>query len=97
MQTKQSMVSVFLWQQGRCKRFLKLIVTGENGYPTCFEAAMEMPVERIVPLWQDYLNNVATRRSEIMLLPASSIFNSQAAFRGFATVCGLPPENVSQH
>jgi len=30
-------------------------------------------------------------------LPASSIFNSQAAFRGFATVCGLPPENVGQH
>lgn len=97
-ESKQRMVSVFLWQQGRFKRFLQLIATREkNGYPTYFEAAMEMPIERILPLWQDYLNNAANKRSEIMLLPASSIFNSRAAFRGFATACGLPLENVSQH
>jgi hypothetical protein len=91
------MVSMFLWRQGRFKRFLQLVAAREkNGYPTYFEAAMEMPIERILPLWQDYLNNVATKRIEIMLLPASTIFNSHAAFRGFAVASGLPPENVSQ-
>jgi len=97
-ESKQRMVSVFLWQQGRFKRFLQLIATREkNGYPTYFEAAMEMPIERILPIWQDYLNNVATKRSEIMTLPGSTIFNSQAAFRGFAMNYGLLQENVSQH
>jgi hypothetical protein len=96
-ESMQRMVSMFLWRQGRFKRFLQLVATREkNGYPTYFEAAMEMPIERILPLWQDYLNNVATKRIEIMLLPASTIFNSHAAFRGFAVASGLPPENVSQ-
>jgi hypothetical protein len=95
--SKQRLVSVFLWQQGRFKRFLQLVAMREkNGYPTYFEAAMEMPIERILPLWQDYLNNVAARRSEMMTLPGSTIFNNEAAFRGFAAVYGLLPGNVSQ-
>jgi hypothetical protein len=78
------MASVFLWQQGRLKRFLTLIATHDKaGYPTYFEAAMEMPVEKIIPLWQDYLNDVTTRRTKILHLPASSIFDDGTAFTNF--------------
>jgi hypothetical protein len=78
------MATVFLWQQGRFKRFLNLIAAQDKaGYPTYFEAAMEMPVEKIVPLWQNYLNDVAARRTKIMLLPTSKIFDNEVIFQSF--------------
>lgn len=81
------MVSVFLWQQGRFKRFLHLIATQDKAsYPTYFEAAMEMPVEKIIPLWQDYLNNVATQRMKILRLPSSSVFDDEATLTNFVKV-----------
>jgi hypothetical protein len=80
------MVSVFLWQQGRFKRFLNLIDTHDKaGYPTYFEAAMEMPVEKIIPLWQEYLSGVAAQRTKILRLPPSSIFDDEATFTNFVT------------
>jgi hypothetical protein len=46
------MVSVFLWQQGRLEGFLILIAEHDKaGYPTYFEAAPEMPIEKLVLLW----------------------------------------------
>jgi hypothetical protein len=75
---------VFLWEQGRFRRFLKLIAEHDlAGYPTYFEAAMEMPVEKILPLWQSYLNDVAARRSRVLLLPRSQVFANEAAFQSF--------------
>jgi hypothetical protein len=79
------MVSVFLWQQGRFKRFLNLIAKHDKaGYPTYFEAAMEMPIEKILPLWQNYLDDAADHRPEISILPASRIFDNQTGFESFA-------------
>jgi hypothetical protein len=79
------MVSVFLWQQGRFKRFLNLVAAhNKAGYSTYFEAAMEMPIEKILPLWQDYLNNAAAQRTKIVLLPASTIFNNETDLQSFA-------------
>jgi hypothetical protein len=84
------MVSVFLWQQGRFKRFLNLIATHDKaGYPTYFEAAMEMPVEKIIPLWQDYLNGVAAQRTKLLHLPPSSIFDEETTFTNFVTTNGI--------
>ena len=84
------MVSIFLWQHGRLKRFLDLIAAHDKaGYPTYFEAAMEMPVEKMIPVWQKYLTDVATQRDKIMLLPPSKIFDSQAAFQGFVEAGGI--------
>src|SRR6185437_3706991 len=61
------MVSVFLWKQGRFNRFLNLIAKHDKaGYPTYFEAAMEMPLEKILPLWQDYLADAAKHHAEIL-------------------------------
>ncbi len=87
------MAAMFLWEQGRFKRFLNLIAAHDHaGYPTYFEAALQMPIEKILPLWQDYLNAVAARRTKIMLLPVSQIFENEAAFQNFATTNGLPLE-----
>jgi hypothetical protein len=78
------MASVFLWQQGRFKRFLNLIAKHERaGFPTYFEGAMKMPIEKIIPIWQWYLDDVAGERGKIMRLPPSSVFGDQAAFRSF--------------
>jgi hypothetical protein len=92
------MASVFLWQQGRFKRFLNLIATHDKtGYPTYFEAAMEMPVEKILPLWQDYLNDAAAHRTKILQLPASSIFEDGIAFTNFVNANGISLEQPMKH
>jgi hypothetical protein len=78
------MVSVFLWQQGRFKRFMNLIAAHDKaGYPTYFEAAMKMPLEKILPFWQAYLNDVVTHRLKNLSLPLSQIFENESTFEGF--------------
>ena len=96
-ESKLRMVSLFLWRHGRFKRFLDLIVANEkHGYPSYFEAAMELPVEKIVPLWQDYLLDVERRRSEILSLPSSAVLENEAAFQTFAKVHGISTDQVVQ-
>jgi hypothetical protein len=88
------MVSMFLWEQGRFQRFLRLIERGEmNGYKSYFEAALEMPVEQAVPLWQDYLDKVAARRSEIVRLPPSAILANESDWGRFMKLneISVPP------
>jgi hypothetical protein len=81
------MVSVFLWQQGRLKRFLNLIAAHDKaGYPTYLEAAMKMPLENFLPLWQAYLNDVASHRAKNLSLPISQIFDDEATFENFVKV-----------
>ena len=78
------MVSVFLWQQGRFKRFLHLIATHDKaGYPTYFEAAMQMPVTKIIPIWRKYLNDVAVQESGLFRLPSSQILDDESQFNQF--------------
>lgn len=85
------MVSMFLWEQGRFQNFLQLIAAHKkNGYSSYFEAAMEMPVEKIVPLWQSYLENVATQRGKILTLPGSAILQNESDFKNFALFHGIP-------
>jgi len=84
------MVSIFLWEQGRFQRFLRLIERQEkNGYPSYFEAAMEQPLEKILPLWQRYLADTTSRVPELLRLPGSTIYENEAAFRAFAEAYGL--------
>lgn len=83
-QSDLRMVSMFLWEQGKFKRFIQLIEKGEkNGYQSYFEAAMEMPVERVLPLWQSCLRAVAADERQIMRLPPSTILDDERAFRTF--------------
>jgi hypothetical protein len=91
------MVSLFLWQHGKFKRFLRLIAAKDkHGYASYFEGAMEMPLERIIPLWEAYLQDVARRRTAILSLPLSTVFDSEAAFRSFAERNGISTEQVKQ-
>jgi hypothetical protein len=92
------MVSIFLWQQGRFNRFLDLIEKHDKaGYPTYFEAAMELPVEKILPRWQVYLDDVAAHRAKNLSFPPSQIFGDQAAFRNFVTTNGISLEQPARH
>jgi len=89
-QSDLRMVSMFLWEQGRFKRFLRLIEQREkNGYLTYFEAAMEQPIERILPLWERYLADAAARAPELLRLPMSTILDDELSYRAFAQANGL--------
>jgi hypothetical protein len=91
------MVSLFLWEQGRFRRFLRLIAARDKrGYASYFEAAMEMPLEKIIPLWQSYLQEVAQRRTEVLSLPLSTVFESKAAFETFMKLHGISTRQVRQ-
>src|SRR5713226_8005958 len=96
-ESKVRMVSLFLWQQGKFRRFLKLIAANDNGgYTSYFEAAMELPLARIIPLWQDFLVDVARRRAAILSLPVSTVFDSEEAFQSFAKLHSISTEQVRQ-
>lgn len=96
-ESKLRMVSLFLWEQGRFRRFLKLIAANDKrGYPSYFEAAMELPLERIIPLWQKYLLEIERQRVAILSLPLSSVFDSEEAFQSFAKLHSISTEQVRQ-
>ena len=83
-QSDLRLVSMFLWHQGKFKRFLQLIGEGKkNGYESYFEAAMEMPLESVLPLWKTYLTSVAAEERQIMRLPPSMILDDERAFQTF--------------
>jgi len=89
-ESDRRLVSVFLWEHGKFKQLLELIKKGEkSGYNSYFEAAMEMPMDRIIPLWQDYLDKIEARRHEILCLPPSTILPDAAAFQRFVQKYGI--------
>jgi len=90
-ESDRRLVSMFLWQQGKFKRFLEFVKSEDkNGYKSYFEAAMGMPEDKIVPLWQAYLNDIAARRSEIMRLPPSAVFPDKETFQHFVGQYKIP-------
>jgi len=89
-ESEQRLVSIFLWEQGKFKQFLDLVKSRDkNGYDSHFEAAMGMPIGRVIPLLQDYLARIAARRAEILRLPLSAALPDQAAFHKFAASYGI--------
>ena len=85
------MVSMFLWKQGKFQEFLRLVQKREKrGYDSYFEAALEMPLEKIIPLWKSYLAEVEAHRAEIMRWPPSGILKDEPAFQQFIKVYGIP-------
>lgn len=86
------MVSMFLWEQGKFKRFLELIQRKDKaGFDSYFEAAMGAPVQQVLPLWQDYLNRVQVQRQQIMQLPASFVSRDEQDYDSFASHFGSKP------
>ncbi len=79
--SERRLVTVFLWRQGKFERFLRLLAgRNHNGYGSYFEAAMGMPLKDIVPLWQEYLSEIAEHRADIKRVPVSVVLPNQAAF-----------------
>jgi hypothetical protein len=84
------MVSMFLWQQGKFKRFLELIQKKDKGsFATYFEAAMGAPVQQVLPRWQAYLFEIQAQREQIMKLPPSFICRDEQSYRRFADRFGI--------
>jgi hypothetical protein len=80
------LVTVFVWQQGKLPRLLRLIADrNHEGFPTYFEAALGKHLKDILPLWKNYLAEIQANRAAIMQIPPSQIFDSKAAFTGFMT------------
>lgn len=85
------LVSMFLWQQGKFKRLLRLIAENKrDGYPSFFEAAMEKRMKDVLPLWKAYLADLAAHRAVALQVPASEIFENETAFTRFMLSRGLP-------
>lgn len=88
---------IFLWEQGKFKRFLSLIATNNHlGYPTFFEAAIGMPMDKIVPIWQSYLQGIEQNRAEILSLPTSAVLRNKAEFQDFVKTHGIALKQVRQ-
>ena len=92
------MVSMFLWDQGKFKRFLAAIAAKDRGgFNTYFEAAMGESIDQTILKWQAYLKNVEGERSAIMRLPSSVIFPDEASFRNYASAHKLPLSERDQN
>lgn len=84
------MISMFLWSQGKFQRYLQLQQRADKlGYKSCFEAAIELPIEKILPLWTQFLNDVGASRAEILRLPASAILSDESEFRAYMQNTGV--------
>jgi hypothetical protein len=86
------MVSMFLWQQGKFKRFLELIQKNDKaGFGSYFEGAMGARVQQVLPLWQKYLDDVQARRNQILQLPASFICPDEQTYAAFTNRFRIEP------
>jgi hypothetical protein len=80
------MVSVFLWRQGKFRRYLDLLSRNDRGvYGTFFEAALGKNLEEIVPIWRQYLRETKINRSYIYRIPPSKVFDNEESYNSFIT------------
>lgn len=85
------LITVFLWQQGKLPRLLRLIADrNHNGFPSYFEAAMSMRLKDVLPLWKKYLDDIQAHRTEVMQIPSSEIFENKVSFSRFMSTRRLP-------
>ncbi|MBI3886712.1 MAG: hypothetical protein HY302_13420 [Opitutae bacterium] len=92
------LISTFLWQHGKFKRMLQLISEQNfGGYSNYLEAAMELPMKSILPLWKTYLTEIAVHRAAALRVPASQIFADRETYLRFLHANGLqvPPGNLA--
>ncbi len=79
--SEASLVSLFIYRQGKWKYFLDLVQRNEkHGYPTFLEAALEKPLAEIEPAWRKFLNDLEGRKPEIYRLPASNIYRTESEY-----------------
>jgi hypothetical protein len=56
-----------------------------------------MPVEKILPLWQGYLADVAAHRAKNLSFPPSQVLGDQSAFQNFVTTNAISLEQPARH
>lgn len=84
------LVAIFLWQQGKFRRFIELIQSGDKlGKPSYFEAALEKNISEILPDWRRYTAQTYARRELILKLPPSRVLPNRTAYDQFVTYYGL--------
>lgn len=82
--SEQRMVSVFLYQHGKLKKYMELVSSNrKNGYNTFIEAAFEKRMSQLIPEWKQYLQEVNNRRFQILSIPVSDIFDSKEQYERF--------------
>lgn len=82
--SEKRMASVFLYQNGKMRRFIELVKANDKkGFNTFFEAAFEKNLEEIKPMWEEYLKKVYAERENILKLPPSGVFETKGQFDKF--------------
>jgi hypothetical protein len=88
--SEKRLLTVFLHQRGKFKTFLELVQADKRrGFRTHLEAAFEKPLNEIEDDWRSYLQEIESRRPQIMTLPSSQIFDTAEQYRQFAARFGL--------
>lgn len=96
-ESKLRMAAVFLWEQGRLRRFLRLVAANNRlGYPTYFEAAMGVSMGEIAPIWQSYLESIEQNRAEMLPLPPSTVLRDEAEFQVFVKTHSISLNQIRQ-
>jgi hypothetical protein len=96
-ESKLRMASMFLWEQGKLRRFLRLVAANDRlAYPTYFEAAMGMPIDKITPIWQSYLESIERNRAEMLSLPLSTVLQNEAEFQAFVKTHSISLKQIKQ-
>ena len=79
------LVTVFLWEQGKLKDFIRLIQANDKkGQNTFLEAALGTTIAEIRPQWEQYTKRIYNQRAVISQLPPSLILPDRKTYEQFA-------------
>jgi len=89
-ESEQRLVSVFLFEHGKWRKFLDLLKLGDKkGYETFVEAAFEQPLAELETQWRNYLRRIQNNKDQIYRIPLSTVLETEAEYRHFAKQHGL--------
>ncbi|PCJ19740.1 MAG: hypothetical protein COB04_05375 [Gammaproteobacteria bacterium] len=80
-QSKKRLAIMFIYQSGLFNQYLDLIMTKSKGsYETYIEAAFEKEMLSLETDWLKYLKGIEEHRSELLNIPSSKVFKTEAEF-----------------
>ena len=78
---EKRLLAVFMYEHNKWEKYFDLVrKNSKNGYDTFFEAAFEMPLNEISPLWKEYLNLVELNKYIIFQIPPSQMFKTKSEY-----------------
>ena len=57
---------------------------------------MGMPMGKIMPIWQNYLESIERNRAEILSLPLSTVLSNEAEFQDFVKMHSISVKQIEQ-